>query len=67
MKRTTTHEMPDILARTTLGRSLVAMLILIPFTINNYIQDRYFLSLATPSVAAVCAVDFGTAIAANTA
>ncbi|MEW8508415.1 MAG: hypothetical protein AB2598_17100 [Candidatus Thiodiazotropha sp.] len=47
-------EIPDFLIKTTLGCSLVVILILIPFTINNFIQDRFTMGLATSSVAVAC-------------
>ncbi|MES9971490.1 MAG: GGDEF domain-containing protein [Candidatus Thiodiazotropha sp.] len=50
-------EIPDFLIKTTLGCSLVVILILIPFTINNFIQDRIIMGLATSSVAIACLVN----------
>ncbi|MBT4160525.1 MAG: GGDEF domain-containing protein [Gammaproteobacteria bacterium] len=44
---------PDFLVKTSLGCSLVVLLILIPFTINNFIQDRFVMGLVTSSVAVV--------------
>ncbi|MET0068495.1 MAG: GGDEF domain-containing protein [Candidatus Thiodiazotropha sp.] len=47
-------DIPDFLIKTTLGCSLVVILILIPFTINNFIQDRFIMGMATSSVAIAC-------------
>ncbi len=53
----TTDDFPDFLIKTTLGCSLVAVLLLIPFTINNFIQDRFLLGSATAAVAIVSSVN----------
>lgn len=61
-KKTTTPsdtvgDFPDFLIKTTLGFSIVVFLILIPFTINNFIQDRFVMGLATSSIALVCVIN----------
>jgi diguanylate cyclase (GGDEF)-like protein len=48
---------PDFLIKTAFGCSLIANLIVIPFTINNFVQDRYIMGLATSLVAAACTVN----------
>jgi diguanylate cyclase (GGDEF)-like protein len=48
---------PDFLIKTAFGCSLIAALIVIPFTINNFIQDRFVMGLATSLVAVACAVN----------
>lgn len=50
----TTRDVPDFLIKTSLGCSLVVIPMLIPFTINNFIQDRFVMGLATGSVAVAC-------------
>ncbi len=43
-------DIPAFLAKTALGCSAVVILILLPFTINNFIQGRFIMGLATISV-----------------
>lgn len=50
-------DIPDFLIKTTLGCSLVVLLILIPFTINNFIQHRIMMGLATSTTAITCIVN----------
>jgi diguanylate cyclase (GGDEF)-like protein len=52
-----TGDYADFLIKTTLACSLIALLIVIPFTINNFIQERVVMGLATSSVAVACAVN----------
>jgi diguanylate cyclase (GGDEF)-like protein len=51
------REYPDFLIKTAFVCSLIALLIVIPFTINNFIQDRFVMGLATSSVAVACGVN----------
>lgn len=53
----TNIEIPDFLIKTTLGCSLVVIFLLIPFTINNFVQERFIMGLATAAVAVVCSVN----------
>jgi diguanylate cyclase (GGDEF)-like protein len=48
---------PDFLVKTTFGCSLVIVLILVPFTINNFFQDRFVMGLATSFAAFTCLVN----------
>jgi diguanylate cyclase (GGDEF)-like protein len=48
---------PDFLIKTAFACSLIAVLIVVPFTINNFIQGRFVMGLSTSSVAAACAVN----------
>jgi diguanylate cyclase (GGDEF)-like protein len=48
---------PDFLVKTTFGCCLVIILILIPFTINSFIQDRFILGLATTFASFTCFVN----------
>ncbi len=50
-------EQPELLVKTTLGCSAVVILIILPFTINNFIQDRVLMGLATLSVVLTCAIN----------
>lgn len=47
-------DVPEFLIKTSLGCSLVMILILIPFTVNNFIHDRQVMGLATSSVSIAC-------------
>jgi len=49
-----TVDIPDFLIKTAMGCSLVVIFILIPFTINNFIQGRLIMCLATLLVAIAC-------------
>lgn len=48
------NEIPDFLIKTTLGCSIVVLIIVIPFTVNNFIQGRLELALATTAVNIAC-------------
>lgn len=48
---------PDFLIKTTLGCSLIVVVILIPFTINNLLQERYILTLATSLIGITCLIN----------
>lgn len=50
-------EVPDFLIKSTLGCSLVAVLILLPFTIASFMADRLFLGIATSTVSIACCVN----------
>lgn len=50
-------DIPDFLFKATIGCSLVVILILIPFAVNSFIQDRFIIGLATSSAIIVCAVN----------
>lgn len=50
-------EIPEFLTKTSLGCSLVVIFILTPFTVNNVIQNRFVLALATFSVAVACSIN----------
>lgn len=52
-----TDDFPNFLIKTTLSCSLVVILIVIPFTINNIIQDRFAMALAAFSVTVACAIN----------
>jgi diguanylate cyclase (GGDEF)-like protein len=47
-------DIPDFLIKTTLGCSLIVVILLVPFTTNNFIQGRYILGLGTLSVTLAC-------------
>lgn len=49
-----TPDLPDFIVKSTLGVSLVSMLIVTPFSINNFIQDRFLLGVLTLIVVALC-------------
>lgn len=53
----TSGDFPDLLVKTTLGCSVVALFILVPFSINNVVQARFVLALATSLVAIASAVN----------
>ncbi len=53
----TDNDVPDFLIKTTFGCSLVVVLILIPFTVNNFFQDRFVMGLATSSVGLACLIN----------
>jgi diguanylate cyclase (GGDEF)-like protein len=48
---------PDFLVKTAFGCSIIGFSIVFPFTINNFIQDRFIMGMATTSVAIACAVN----------
>jgi diguanylate cyclase (GGDEF)-like protein len=48
---------PDFLIKSTLGVSIVSILILIPFGINNFIQGRNLLGVFTLGIAALCMIN----------
>ncbi len=48
-------DIPDFLTKTALGCSLVVITVVIPFTINNLVNDRFVLALVTFSVTVACA------------
>jgi diguanylate cyclase (GGDEF)-like protein len=52
-----TSDYPDFLIKTAFGCSLIAVLIVIPFTINNFIQGRFVMGLATSLVTVACGVN----------
>jgi len=56
-KQASNQDIPDFLVKTTLGCSIVVILILIPFTINDLIQKWYLLGFLTSLVGVVCAVN----------
>ena len=44
MQQTSTQEMPDFIVRSTLGVSLSVILLMVPFFIISFIQDRYLIA-----------------------
>jgi len=50
-------DIPDFLVKTTLGCSIVVILILIPFTVNNFIQGRVLMGAGTSAIAAACVLN----------
>lgn len=54
---TSNNEIPDFLIKTTLGCSLIVIALLIPFTINNLLQERYILTLATALIGITCLIN----------
>ncbi len=55
--RHATTDIPDFLIKTTLGCSLTMIIILIPFTINNFIQGRFVIWLASTLIITVCGIN----------
>ena len=53
----TSVEFPEFLVKTSLGCSLVVILILVPFTVNNFLQARFDMGLATLAVTFVCLIN----------
>ena len=50
-------ELPDFILKSTLGCAFISIIILTPFTINNFIQERYYLGLLTLVVTALCTIN----------
>ncbi len=56
------EHLADFRIKTTLGVTLIALLLLIPFTINNFLQDRLILGLGSLTIVILCAVNAWTCI-----
>jgi hypothetical protein len=48
---------PDFRVKTTLGVAVIALIILTPFSINNFIQGRLILGIGSLAIVAACAVN----------
>ncbi len=53
----TNADVTDILVKTTLGCSLIVILILIPFTINNFVQERPILAVGSLGIVVTCCIN----------
>jgi len=51
------EHLADFRIKTTLGVTLIALLLLIPFTINNFLQDRLILGLGSLTIVILCAAN----------
>lgn len=49
--------LPDFLTRTTVGCSLIVMLLIVPFTVANFVQDRFVMGIITSGVALACGIN----------
>jgi diguanylate cyclase (GGDEF)-like protein len=56
------EHLADFRIKTTLGVTLIALLLLTPFTINNFLQDRLILGLASLTILILCAANAWTCI-----
>lgn len=54
---TNTSDLPDFIVKSTLGVALVSILLVTPFSVNNFIQGRYLLGLLTLVVVVLCTIN----------
>lgn len=52
-----TADIPDFLIKATLGCSLTVILILTPFAVNNFIQQRFVIAVGVTLIIAVCGIN----------
>lgn len=51
------HKQPEFLLKSTLGVAFISILLIMPFAINNFIQDRYLLGVLSIAATTVCAIN----------
>ncbi len=51
------EHLDDFRIKTTLGITLIALLLLTPFSINNFLQDRLILGIGSMSIVILCAIN----------
>jgi len=54
---TAAEELPDFLVKSTLGVAFASIVLLVPYTVNNFIQGRYLLGALTTVISLICAVN----------
>jgi diguanylate cyclase (GGDEF)-like protein len=52
-----TERLTNLRLKSTLGVALIALFILTPFSINNFIQGRYLLGIGSSAIVILCAVN----------
>lgn len=57
MQDNNNSKLNDFLIKTTLGVSIISVFAVVPFTLNNIIQERYSLGLFTLLVSAICTLN----------
>ena len=50
-------QLVDFRIKSTLGVTLITLLILTPFTMNNFLEGRYVLGIGSLSIVLLCAVN----------
>ena len=55
-----TSDIPDFIVRSTLSVALVSVIMLTPYSINNFIQGRYILGILTLLIAVLCTINAWT-------